>query len=276
MNAISPAYDSLEHIRQTIAPSTPTRDGLARLARLVRERRAADMRDEKLTSWVLFGRYLLCRSGRFAIYNQGAPAEGYPYWPVHREDKEVVQVPIVFPLSDITKYSFFRTSYAVWIPRDDQRCECCGRGWSVDNLHTLHWPSRDNPPRHKACHKLAVAEEGRATLLDTLKQSEIPFEKVTWIPNQYHHEQNAPWARVQTPVGVIEMGPRRRVYSLTWEDSEAGVWGEDLVDDPNVTHWATGVHCWGQQKLVDALRTWWKLAAKQNDIPLKGATGETR
>ncbi len=58
------------------------------------------------------------------------------------------------------------------------------------------------------------------------------------------------WWFVKTEFGWIEIGRRKNVYSIDWEDTEI----RTTVTTDEVTKWETGVHAWSVEKAIEYLR----------------------
>jgi hypothetical protein len=86
--------------------------------------------------------------------------------------------------------------------------------------------------------------------------SGIPVLKVWEIKNKYWPEHYVdliaknPWWLVQTPKGLIEIGNRKHVISIDWEDTGINC----IVTEDNVTKDDTSVHAWSQQDAITYLK----------------------
>lgn len=82
------------------------------------------------------------------------------------------------------------------------------------------------------------------------------LENKYW-PDAYVAERsNSPWWLVMTEFGPVEIGWRKRVISISWEDTPARV----IVTEDNVTKEETFVHAWSYVKALEYLTA---LAAAQ-------------
>lgn len=84
------------------------------------------------------------------------------------------------------------------------------------------------------------------------------LENKYWPDAYVELRRNSPWWLVITEFGPIEIGWRKRVISINWEDTKARVL---LTDDPNITKDETLVHAWSYVKALEYLTT---LAAAQH------------
>lgn len=111
-------YDSREAMERGIQ----SLDALRALE--VARRRAGYDREERLTAWVLLGRYLLDESGNLMI------GVGHPF---------VADVPVVFRAEHISLYFGEGATSAGWtlcsLPRTNYRCPECHLGWTLETAH---------------------------------------------------------------------------------------------------------------------------------------------
>jgi len=64
-----------------------------------------------------------------------------------------------------------------------------------------------------------------------------------------------PWFMVETDKGRIQVGWRKRVMEIDWSRTQIDIQGKDV--DDSVTHGPSFVHCWTDEKAVEALRAIW-------------------
>jgi len=91
-------------------------------------------------------------------------------------------------------------------------------------------------------------------------------KKIWKLPNDYWPDlepyetlrKNNPWWLVQTSCGLIEIGPRKRVYCIDWSDTS----NRGIITDDDVTKSETMVHAWDEAKLIAYLQA---LGKKLND-----------
>lgn len=67
-----------------------------------------------------------------------------------------------------------------------------------------------------------------------------------------------PWWLVKTKYGLIEIGWRKRVISINWEDTKL----DFLVSEDDVTKSGSGIHAWSYIKAVEYLSSLRRLAEK--------------
>jgi hypothetical protein len=86
-------------------------------------------------------------------------------------------------------------------------------------------------------------EEQKKNILSLFTLADIPVLKVWELDNQYWPRSRGeadPWWLVKTPYGLIEIGPRKRVISIDWSDTEVRC----NVTNDGVTKGETYVHAW--------------------------------
>lgn len=80
----------------------------------------------------------------------------------------------------------------------------------------------------------------------------LGFEQIKnrYLPSAYADMiRDNPWFRVQTPIGTIVVGPRKRVVEIDWGETD---WRVDLAKDRyTVTSSETLIHAW---ELADVVR----------------------
>lgn len=70
------------------------------------------------------------------------------------------------------------------------------------------------------------------------------------IANEYTNDEGAsPWFKVQTPIGTIKIGNRKRVINIDWTDTDV----RHVVTEDHVTKSETHVHAWSVGKAVNYL-----------------------
>ncbi len=78
----------------------------------------------------------------------------------------------------------------------------------------------------------------------------IPILKVWEIKNQYWNDRSFnPWWLVRTPKGMIEIGWRKNVLSIDWEDTPV----RSIITTASVTKTETLVHAWSIQDAITNL-----------------------
>jgi len=85
----------------------------------------------------------------------------------------------------------------------------------------------------------------------------IPVTKLHKLENKYWPDhpdyadvrRRSPWWLATTPFGPIEIGWRKRVISISWEDTPA----RQVVTDDDVTKDDTGVHAYSYVKALEYL-----------------------
>jgi hypothetical protein len=102
-------------------------------------------------------------------------------------------------------------------------------------------------------------EQARALfLLAGFKATRFHRLENKYWPDAYVEERrNSPWWLVVTEFGPIEIGWRKRVISIRWEDTPARA----ILTEDSVTKEETLVHAWSYVKALEYLTT---LAAAQH------------
>jgi hypothetical protein len=90
-------------------------------------------------------------------------------------------------------------------------------------------------------------EEDRTKLMELFGGEKIFVEE---IPNGYSNSwyySMTPWYKVTTPRGIITLGWRKRVISISWEPSVTGT-AESIFPGEDVTKFDRTIHAWGYDK----------------------------
>lgn len=95
-------------------------------------------------------------------------------------------------------------------------------------------------------------------LLALFALSDIPVLNTWELPNQYWpdvdeyaeiRKQN-PWWLVKTPVGLIQIGWRKRVISINWSDTAIHA----IITEDDVTKSQEMVHAYSEEKAIQYLK----------------------
>lgn len=86
------------------------------------------------------------------------------------------------------------------------------------------------------------------------------IERMVELPDGYDRERGQPWWFVKTPFGWIEIGWRKRVIQIDWQETSARL--EVTTDD--VTKHQSLVHAW---TIPDAIRYLTTLRQALGDSP---------
>lgn len=98
-------------------------------------------------------------------------------------------------------------------------------------------------------------EETLKQLKSLIELSGIPVTGQWELANRYwpdsYHELvvNSPWLLVRTPAGMIQIGWRKRVISISWEDTSIR---KEITSD-DTTKSDTMVHAWTLPKALEYL-----------------------
>jgi hypothetical protein len=77
-----------------------------------------------------------------------------------------------------------------------------------------------------------------------------------WPDSPEYDDVRSPWWLVQTSIGLIRIGNRKRVLSIDWEACEV----RGLVTQDDVTKGDSMVHAWTVEKAVEYMRELRRLA----------------
>jgi len=106
---------------------------------------------------------------------------------------------------------------------------------------------------HHACNKQKKSEQSKNEFLNVFIKAGFSGFKFKEIPNQYcSRDCCAPWQHVETEIGDIIIGWRKRVISIEW--GSLGKDFSDLFTNEETTKWETGIHAWGADKAVEYLK----------------------
>lgn len=235
-------------------------DGLAGLHDIARARHDAYYkREERLQEWCILGMFWTDTCGNFSLIESGAPADGYPYWKM----EDVYEVPRVMSREETGQFtSRWSAVMGLCLPPENGRCDRCGKGWTLQDVRNYYLGRHEGArPRHKTCQEMYSIEQEQKEFRTILERAEIPYSEMLMVPNGYHNQPFGtyfgPWFLVETPAGRIEIGWRKNVIHIDWSRTGLSATGSDIVDQPKVTCWRTGVHAWGADKAVEALRKLW-------------------
>ena len=241
-----PWYDNAEGIENRI------RD-LAGLRQVLEARSKARAADDtlRLKEWVILGRFWIDQFAQCWLFTEGAPAD----------DRSLRDLRDVMPAHEATR-DRYTSATPFRPPGSDDRCERCGRGWTIRNAHDVYRHGSSKRFMHVACRRLQVVQTHWAELCAIVDAVEIPGNRVA-IPSQYHSDDLyfGPWMIVESPRGRIEIGWRKRVISIDWKDTAIKVHGKDVVACPEYTHWERGCHAYGSDEAVECLRRMWSETA---------------
>lgn len=108
---------------------------------------------------------------------------------------------------------------------------------------------------HPSCNRLNIATTEEAYFRDVFAQAGFMFSVMHHLPNGYSPRvEGAPWFRVETEIGPITIGWRKRVISIDW--SETTHTGKDILSlfqAESVTKEKTYIHAEGREKAIEYL-----------------------
>lgn len=104
---------------------------------------------------------------------------------------------------------------------------------------------------HKACEIIKCREEEKDYFESLLVKAGF-HSPMLELPNGYDGDERHPWFQVQTLIGPIIIGWRKRVIHIDW--SKTGKDFSSLFTKEDVTQWPGGIHAWGKEKATEYLR----------------------
>lgn len=154
----------------------------------------------------------------------------------------------------LNKFNMYNPSYSYggkYIPLFDDVCEQCGETFNMDDLSSISstWYSR------KLMHDGCIGHhyyETEKSIVEQIINGAYPDGNCSLrgIKSRYSTDKNGhnrPWFKVKTPDGDILIGQRKRVFSITWEDSyKPFSEAFDFVDDTK------GFGTYGDERYIHA------------------------
>ncbi len=244
-----PWYDDLEHIEEHVK----TLDGFHVLRKGRRE--AGDVREEKLRSWIIIGKWSFDGCGNMGKIKEVAVKRGEE-WDKSPHLKHVLPgVPDVFenidggPVSLLGEHSWI-TSSGVTMPESSDSCQLCGKGWrdpddawEAEHINDRFW--------HKRCWVIDLRRKERDFFSEIMQEAGVSNPLMNEYPNGYWTDSPKPWFLVSFPFGDIKIGWRKSVIAMSWEKPVPDV----LFSKEHVTKSETGIHAHGKDKAVEYLKT---------------------
>lgn len=112
--------------------------------------------------------------------------------------------------------------------------------------------------------KLEIEERSRWEVFESIfTLSGVPILEHYVLKNQYgpdeylKYKAENSWYLIKTPKGLIEIGWRKKVISITWDFIDYIVTKDEVTKDKNC------VHAWSYEKAIEYLRELWKEANKE-------------
>jgi len=257
-----PWYDTREGFDKAL------RCGLASLRELAKARTTAGHdRKERLGTWIIQCHFWFDACGNTMVITENAPdyySFGNKYPPDVISEDEWRATDQKQPMS-MTMGS---------IPPSVEVCPRCLEGWTlrnVNNYKAVSFVRKDATPEeeeanevwgwnhyHEDCHKLMVQQNSAEFFKELLDESGIVYTEMRAIPNGYSSSYPSSWWIVETTLGPIKIGHRKRVYSISWDNAPGlkEVDGREIFADQQVTKGKYLVHAWGKD---DAMKYLWKL-----------------
>lgn len=222
-------------------------------------RRYIKSTNSRLNEFVIFGRYNLDSFGQIwtlSTYNGSSAIRD------------------VCTLSDFKNLvSSCSASFGGVIPEEGKHCPCCGKIFTIDELRNTTFGLVNGKISHDSCrrnyyHNKEIDEMSRS-LIDLVYDEEPKFDL---LPNGYCNEdccKHIPWFLFHTSDGDIQIGQRKHVISIEWQENYKP-FDMAIFNDEDVTKWCNntniyepieegtlptngrrGIHAWNKE---DALK----------------------
>lgn len=108
---------------------------------------------------------------------------------------------------------------------------------------------------HSLCRRLYLVSMEETFFRDVFAKAGFMFSIMHHLPNGYTNEKSSPpWFKVETEIGCITIGQRKRVISIEWGEtfhSEKEILS--MFQSENVTKSDTLIHAWGKEKAIEYL-----------------------
>lgn len=210
---------------------------------LVRDRNSAyyDKQRKDLKPFIVLGKFIFDQCGNFSK----AEFQNDNY------EKLSVKVPSVIDYPDIfTEFGVKQVrSSPFGLPKKDERCAVCRKGWTLDDCEDYA------AGFHGKCRKIKYTQEifeDFQMIFKLAGYEHVVFHEIPncYWPEAYHSEYYCtPWYRVETALGDLRIGWRKRVISIHWRDTTI----RRIITKDEVTKDETMVHAWTNAKAVEYL-----------------------
>lgn len=234
--------------------------GLFEIAHAREEDRKANY---DLHSFIVMGRYHLDKRNGYGTISRITMRQGAEtYIPVNPEAMK-----IVVDLDDLNSaFEYFtyqwQGGFLEFGMTPESKCEGCGVGWTLHDGHEVFGGM------HRRCRVIRNRMKMRQRYEKLAWELGLTLFDVELVTNKYMNDETMePWCILHTRWGAFEVGPRKRVFSLSWDDVRTKlraklkrdtihnfvnpVDGTKLFASENVTKDSTLVHAWGEDKLVE-------------------------
>lgn len=119
-----------------------------------------------------------------------------------------------------------------------------------------------------------MREQSRETMESIFKLAGFPIRHMWELANGYwplhpdYDNVRQPWWLVETDIGLIKIGKRKKVLSISWEACRV----RGIVTTDEVTKEETLVHAWVVEKAIEYLRELRRLALAQRMCVMDAGT----
>jgi hypothetical protein len=245
--ATSPWYDTREGFEKAL------KSGLGGLREIADARRKAGYDEKKrLKTWYILGYFCFDACGNTMVITEGRPT--YADF-----SKNVPRVLADAELKAVMGNRHWTMTMGS-VPPTVETCPRCLEGWTlrnVENYKSKHDYSTETWTHyHKNCWDLKITQGEIEFFDEILKEAGLGGFERRLIPAEYPDRPTAPWFMVETDLGPVKIGYRRRVISIEWPHAEGlkDVDGEELFKDEGVTKDHSLIHAWGKEKAVEYLK----------------------
>ncbi len=241
-------FDTVDGIRRELR-------SLESLNKVIQSRRRYQMsKSTPLRAFIVFGKYYFDMYGDVQYISDKTSTNIKVKKPVeYMEDIEYVD-----------EDKWIAMSKECIIPPSGERCKCCGKEFTIDDLTENPCTIEKGEYYHRTCfqeyRKILEITEFTDNLM-SLIYSEADYEYEI-IPNGYCsrdlHYSIIPWFEIKTIHGMIQIGWRKRVISIEWQEDFKNIDFEELFKTEDVTKGRTNnkyyIHAWGKDKAYEYLK----------------------
>ena len=231
-------YDTVEDIERELTD-------LEGLWRVITERHKAyyEHKQEMRDTFIILRHFYTDTLGNFGIMEKTRDN-------LHLSLAKVVSIRDLKKVLPDTYWSFGMVAPARHLPRPNEKCPTCFKGWTIDNAHEAVF--YEDSLRHPECSRLLIEHDAferfEALFIDA---GFTPFV-MTPEPNQYCScHRCPPWFKVKTVQGEFEVGWRKRVIHIGWSNDNVPA---DLFKDQDVTKDTHLIHAWGYERAEEYLK----------------------
>lgn len=219
--AVKPeVYDSIEGIEK-IEKSVPDAEKLKALKEVLIYRKQAKFIGKELHTFILYGKYALHSDGR--VYMCKYNLKG-----------EIDSERTVINLSEVEDFELLEE---VHIPRHDEVCAICGKGFTINDIKTFSTTEDENGRKeHKRCLKnyVEAVEHKRASRIIDAVYQDYPESEVIQEGGADGKKEKV-WYLYHTKQGDVAIRFKNKVIEIQWFGNFKPFKLEKLFEDEDVT-----------------------------------------